>query len=130
MKPEAITCGFQLRSRLAMASTRLLESHPFARHGATVAAVQSPSLQTRAFDRSAIKRRARGNRQMPNGTVKKVVSDRGFGFIAAEDGKEYFFHRSGLDSSLNFDSLNGGEAVTFEVEASQKGPRAMRVRAA
>jgi CspA family cold shock protein len=67
---------------------------------------------------------------MPNGTVKKVVSDRGFGFIAAEDGKEYFFHRSGLDSSLNFDSLNGGEAVTFEIEASQKGPRATRVRAA
>ncbi|HEY8680840.1 MAG TPA: cold shock domain-containing protein [Candidatus Dormibacteraeota bacterium] len=67
---------------------------------------------------------------MPNGTVKKVVNDRGFGFIAAEDGKEYFFHRSGLDSSLNFDSLNGGEAVTFEVEASQKGPRATRVRAA
>src|SRR3977135_2186755 len=67
---------------------------------------------------------------MPNGTVKKVVNDRGFGFIAAEDGKEYFFHRSGLDSSLNFDSLNGGEAVTFEVEASQKGPRATRGRAA
>jgi cold shock protein len=72
----------------------------------------------------------RKRESMPNGTVKKVVSDRGFGFIAAEDGKEYFFHRSGLDSSLNFDSLNGGEAVTFEVEASQKGPRATRVRAA
>ena len=40
------------------------------------------------------------------------------------------FHRSGLDTSLNFDSLNGGEAVTFEVEPSQKGPRATRVRAA
>lgn len=66
---------------------------------------------------------------MPNGTVKKVVNDRGFGFIAAEDGKEYFFHRSGLDSSMNFDSLNGGEPVTFEIEASQKGPRATGVRA-
>ncbi|HEY5487177.1 MAG TPA: hypothetical protein VIK06_05965, partial [Candidatus Limnocylindrales bacterium] len=29
---------------------------------------------------------------MTTGTVKKVVADRGFGFIAAEDGKEYFFH--------------------------------------
>ena len=67
---------------------------------------------------------------MPNGTVKKVVNDRGFGFIAAEDGKEYFFHRSGLDSSLNFDSLNGGEPVSFEIEASDKGPRATRVRSA
>lgn len=67
---------------------------------------------------------------MPNGTVKKVQSDRGFGFITGEDGIEYFFHRSGVDSSLNFDSLNGGEAVSFEIERSDKGPRAARVRAA
>jgi CspA family cold shock protein len=67
---------------------------------------------------------------MPTGTVKKVVNDRGFGFIAAEDGKEYFFHRSGLDTSLNFDALAGGEQVSFEIEPSQKGPRANRVRRA
>ena len=53
------------------------------------------------------------------GTVKKVVAERGFGFITAEDGQEYFFHRSGLDSSLS-----------FEVERSDKGPRARQVRAA
>jgi CspA family cold shock protein len=63
------------------------------------------------------------------GTVKKVVSDRGFGFIAADDGKEYFFHRTGLDASLDFDRLAGGEKVEFEIEASPKGPRATRVRA-
>src|SRR5438445_344158 len=40
---------------------------------------------------------------MPTGTIKKLVSDRGFGFIAAEDGREYFFHRTGLDASVNFD---------------------------
>ncbi len=67
---------------------------------------------------------------MPEGTIKKLVADRGFGFIAAEDGKEYFFHRSGLDSAINFDSLSGGERVTFEIESSQKGPRAGRVRPA
>ena len=67
---------------------------------------------------------------MPKGTVKKVVSDRGFGFIAAEDGKEYFFHQSGMDASLTFDNLRGGEAVSFDIEQSQKGPRANRVRAA
>jgi CspA family cold shock protein len=67
---------------------------------------------------------------MPEGTIKKLVADRGFGFIAAEDGKEYFFHRSGLDTSMNFDSLAGGERVTFEIEPSQKGPRANRVRPA
>ena len=65
---------------------------------------------------------------MPQGTVKKVVPDRGFGFIAGEDGVEYFFHRSGVDQSVNFDSLSGGEPVSFEVEPSQKGPRAYRVR--
>ena len=66
---------------------------------------------------------------MPTGTIKKLVSDRGFGFIAAEDGKEYFFHRTGLDSSVNFDSLAGGERVEFEIEQSPKGPRAKDVQA-
>jgi CspA family cold shock protein len=64
------------------------------------------------------------------GTIKKVVADRGFGFIAAEDAKEYFFHRGGLDSSLDFDRLVGGEKVNFEIEQSPKGPRASRVSAA
>ncbi len=63
---------------------------------------------------------------MPTGTIKKLVSDRGFGFIAAEDGKEFFFHRSGTEG--NFDSLTGGEKVTFEIEPSPKGPRARAVR--
>ena len=72
----------------------------------------------------------RGVREMPTGTIKKLVSDRGFGFIAAEDGREYFFHRTGLDSAVNFDSLAGGERVTFEIEPSQKGPRANRIKLA
>jgi CspA family cold shock protein len=67
---------------------------------------------------------------MTTGTVKKLVSDRGFGFIVAEDGKEYFFHRNSLLAPLDFDRLNGGERVTFEVESSAKGPRAGRVSAA
>ena len=68
--------------------------------------------------------------QMLTGSVKKVVNERGFGFIAADDGQEYFFHRSGLDSSLEFDRLAGGERVSFDVENSDKGPRARQVRAA
>jgi len=63
------------------------------------------------------------------GQIKKVVSDRGFGFITAEDGKDYFFHRSGLQASLDFDRLVGGEPVEFDVESSPKGPRAVGVRA-
>ncbi|HVB76957.1 MAG TPA: cold shock domain-containing protein [Candidatus Nitrosotalea sp.] len=62
---------------------------------------------------------------MPNGTIKKLVSDRGFGFIAADDGKEYFFHRDGTEG---FDQLIGGEKVSFQIEPSLKGPRAKQVQ--
>lgn len=67
---------------------------------------------------------------MTTGTIKKVVPERGFGFITAADSKDYFFHRNSLDASLDFDRLVGGERVTFEIEASPKGPRAERVSAA
>ena len=67
---------------------------------------------------------------MATGTIKKVVPERGFGFIAAEDEKEYFFHLSGVDSSLGFERLIGGERVEFDIEQSPKGPRAANVRAA
>ena len=65
---------------------------------------------------------------MATGRVKKLVSDRGFGFITAEDGKEYFFHRTGVQASLDFDRLIGGEQVEFDVQQSPKGPRATNVR--
>ena len=62
------------------------------------------------------------------GTVKNFQADRGFGFITADDGNEYFFHRSSLDKSNDFDTMRAGEAVTFEIEQNQRGPRATRVR--
>jgi CspA family cold shock protein len=61
------------------------------------------------------------------GSIKKVMADRGFGFITAEDGKDYFFHRDSLSGSLDFDRLVGGEAVVFDVQQSPKGPRAANV---
>ena len=67
---------------------------------------------------------------MTSGTVKRVISERGFGFIVGEDGKEYFFHRDGLTSSVDFDRLVGGESVSFDVETGPKGDRAVRVQAA
>ena len=67
---------------------------------------------------------------MTSGTVKRVISERGFGFIVGEDGKEYFFHRDGLTSSIDFDRLVGGEKVSFETETGPKGERAVRVQAA
>ena len=67
---------------------------------------------------------------MATGTVKKVVSDRGFGFITGEDGKDYFFHRDGLAASLDFDRVTAGEQVQFDLQSSQRGPRAVNVRRA
>ncbi len=67
---------------------------------------------------------------MATGTVKKLVSDRGFGFITADDEKDYFFHRSALTESLDFDRLVGGERVEFEIEQDPKGVRARNVRPA
>jgi CspA family cold shock protein len=67
---------------------------------------------------------------MATGTIKRVISDRGFGFIAADDEKEYFFHRDALDATLDFDRLSGGEKVEFDIEQSPKGPRASKVHAA
>jgi CspA family cold shock protein len=61
------------------------------------------------------------------GTIKRVIRDRGFGFIRAADGQEIFFHRSSLQQ-LNFDGLNEGESVEFEIERGEKGLRAVSVR--
>ena len=61
------------------------------------------------------------------GTIKKVVRDRGFGFIQAGEGREVFFHRSSLQRHT-FDDLREGDAVEFDVEQSEKGPRAANVR--
>ena len=62
------------------------------------------------------------------GTIKKLIRDRGFGFIHADDGREIFFHRTGLQL-LDFDDLSEGQNVEFEVERGEKGPRATNVRA-
>jgi CspA family cold shock protein len=63
---------------------------------------------------------------MRKGKIKKLVRDRGFGFIIDEDGKEVFFHQSGL-TGTTLDALSGDEAVEFDVEESPKGPRAVNV---
>jgi CspA family cold shock protein len=64
-----------------------------------------------------------------NGTIKKLVSEKGFGFITAGDGNEYFFHNSAC-SGVRFDELREGQSVTFERGQGPKGPRAENVRLA
>ena len=61
-----------------------------------------------------------------NGTIKRLVSDKGFGFVAAADGNEYFFHQSAVNG-ISFDELREGEHVTFQTGQGPKGPRAENV---
>jgi CspA family cold shock protein len=63
------------------------------------------------------------------GTIKRLVSDKGFGFIAADDGHEYFFHQSTCHQTP-FDELREGQSVTFERGQGPKGPRGEDVRVA
>jgi CspA family cold shock protein len=61
------------------------------------------------------------------GTIKRLVSDKGFGFILAADGKEYFFHNSAC-TQTRFDEMREGQSVSFDVGQGPKGPRAENVR--
>ena len=62
-----------------------------------------------------------------NGTIK-TLTDKGFGFITPENGeKDVFFHNSAL-IGVQYDGLKVGDAVTFEIEDSPKGPRAANVQ--
>jgi cold shock protein len=62
-----------------------------------------------------------------NGTIKRLVSDKRFGFILASDGNEYFFHNSAC-AQVAFEDLHEGQAVTFERGQGPKGPRGENVR--
>ena len=63
---------------------------------------------------------------MMNGTVKWFNSEKGFGFITGEDGKDVFVHFSQIEKD-GFKSLEEGEEVTFKVVDGQKGPQAEQV---
>jgi CspA family cold shock protein len=63
---------------------------------------------------------------MHEGKVKKLVRDRGFGFIDDTDGRELFFHKSSLVEA-KFEELTEDQPVEFDVEKADKGPRAINV---
>ncbi|MFP5072745.1 cold-shock protein [Pseudonocardia nantongensis] len=65
---------------------------------------------------------------MTQGTVKWFNGEKGFGFIAQEDGgADVFVHYSGIDAS-GFRSLDEGQRVEFDLGQGQKGPQATGVR--
>jgi len=69
---------------------------------------------------------------MARGSIKKIVQDRGFGFIRPEKGPDVFFHCSTVQGGA-FESLTEGQEVDYELEDggnSGKGPRASTVNVA
>jgi cold shock CspA family protein len=57
----------------------------------------------------------------------RSINSKGFGFIRTPDRTDYFFHYSALENS-SLDELQEGETVSFEIAASDRGPRACAVR--
>ena len=64
---------------------------------------------------------------MPKGVIKGFNDKKGFGFITKEDGTDIFVHFSGVIGD-GFKTLTEGDNVDFEIESSEKGPRAIEVK--
>ncbi len=57
---------------------------------------------------------------MAKGTIRRLITDRGFGFIKTEDEKDLFFHRSNLEG-VEYSSLREGQEVEYEIGQGSSG---------
>jgi CspA family cold shock protein len=64
---------------------------------------------------------------MPKGVIKWFNEKKGYGFISNEEGGDVFVHYTGIQGE-GFRTLNEGDKVEFEIETSDKGPRAVSVK--
>jgi CspA family cold shock protein len=63
------------------------------------------------------------------GRIKKILRDKGFGFITPDDGgDDVFFHRSRVAAKIQFEDLREGDEVQFQVKPGEKGPQAFDLR--
>jgi len=63
------------------------------------------------------------------GTIKKIIKQKGFGFIVPDDGSdEVFFHRGSLAPRVEFESINEGDSVQFQTRRGEKGPVAFDLK--
>ncbi len=63
------------------------------------------------------------------GRIKKIVREKGFGFVVPDDGSDdVFFHRSRLGPKMQFEDLREGDEVQFQVRPGEKGPQAFDLR--
>jgi len=63
---------------------------------------------------------------MSQGTIKKLVTEKGFGFIASDSGEVFFHHSAVVGTTM--EELREGQEVEFEEGRGPKGPRAENVR--
>jgi len=67
---------------------------------------------------------------MVKGTIRRLITDKGFGFLKTEDEKDLFFHRSNLEG-VEYSSLREGQEVEYEVGQGRDGrSEAVKVRLA
>ena len=64
---------------------------------------------------------------MAQGTIKKLITAKGFGFIGTEEGSDVFFHTSAVENA-SFEELQEGQSVEVELVDGPKGPRAEGIR--
>ena len=62
------------------------------------------------------------------GKISRLLIEKGFGFIACDDGQEYFMHRSAVRDGSVFEQLREEQSVTFDGGKGEKGLRAENVR--
>jgi CspA family cold shock protein len=64
---------------------------------------------------------------MSSGTIRTLIKDHGFGFIASNGGRDIFFHYSQLEG-INFNLLRKGQSVNYKIGLGSKGLEAIDVK--
>ena len=63
------------------------------------------------------------------GTIKKIMRQKGFGFIVPDDGRaDVFFHRGSMAQRVQFEDFNDGDTVQFQTRKGEKGPVALDMK--
>ena len=112
-------------SRVHVSSPHKSDALPMQRDLSRTVAMCPPSRsqgnsRRRSSGANPIRRRyARIHMATLNGTIKRLVTDKGFGFVQAQDGTEYFFHQSAC-TDTRFDDLTEGQALSSRLGEARR----------